>query len=57
LFIRYLSSWLQASDREILKGWYEGEVNPCQWKILRLPAMGAWSLFIVVMRCINVLLR
>ena len=63
LFWRYIPSWLSVSDKEILRGYYQGEstfytarhikgwLNPIVW----------WSVFIslllFVMLCINVVLR
>jgi len=63
LFLRYIPSWLQIPDREVLKGWYEGNVNPYTWVRLRawLPPMLAWGGFTVVllwvMLCMSTLLR
>ena len=63
LFGQYLPSWLTISDRNVLRGYYEGESTLYVSEYIRawLPRALAWSSFAVVlifvMLCINVILR
>ncbi len=62
-FLSYLPSWLVVSDREALKGFWEGNTTVYQWSVLHawwVPLL-SWTGFIVVFffltMCLNVLLR
>ena len=63
LFYRYVPKWLTISDKQILKGYYEGVSTFYDLSIIKawLPVVLWWSAFIVathlVMLCINVILR
>lgn len=63
LFHRYVPQWLTVSNKQILKGYYDGVSAFHTWSVLRvwLPVVFWWSAFIValhlVMLSINVILR
>lgn len=63
LFGQHLPNWLTISNRQILRGYYEGESTLYVNEYIRewLPRAVAWSSFTVVlifvMFCINVILR
>lgn len=63
LFVKYLPSWFHVTDREAVRGWYEGNADPYTWDHLRAWALplATWGAFILVMLgtmlCMNVLLR
>lgn len=63
LFLKHIPGWLFVKDKDVLRGFYEGEGsfnNIATIKVWLLP-MAAWTVFmlalIFVMMCINVLVR
>lgn len=62
-FIRHLPQWLIVSDKEVLKGFWEGNSSAYRLSVLQAwaPPLLAWSAFIMVLfvlaMCINVLVR
>ncbi|MEK7395699.1 MAG: DUF6785 family protein [Candidatus Poribacteria bacterium] len=63
LFQRYVPQWLAVSDKQILKGYYEGISSFYTLPVIKawLPVVLWWSAFIVAIHlvklCINVILR
>jgi hypothetical protein len=63
LFQRYVPQWLTVSDKQILKGYYEGISSFYNLPVIKtwLPVVLWWSAFIVAIHlvklCINVILR
>jgi hypothetical protein len=63
LFQRYVPQWLVVSDKQILKGYYEGISSFYTLPVIKawLPVVLWWSAFIVAIHlvklCINVILR
>jgi len=62
-FFRYMPEWLFVRDKEALRGFYTGNMNPFRPEILRfwIGPLTFWGMFVLVlimmMMCINILIR
>lgn len=63
LFFHYLPQWLFVRDPEVLRGFYQGGVDPFQMEILVhwIVPLAGWGVFLVIlvgmMLCMNVIIR
>ncbi len=62
-FVDRLPKWLMVSDPDVIRGYYQGNTNLYDWKILSawMKPVAMWSAFILALlfvgQCINAILR
>ncbi|MGQ9731875.1 MAG: DUF6785 family protein [Candidatus Zipacnadales bacterium] len=51
LFMKQIPRWLSLQDENVMRGYFEGSVNPYRWDILGpwLKPLAGWGLFIVLL--------